>query len=84
MIRFLAYEAYVANSEIMDRDASSTSLMLPTWPVYERGIEALASSTTSINNREASGRKGLTFPDLLIKVGFDSKSPKPYADLWAC
>jgi hypothetical protein len=68
MRRFLAYEAYVAHNDIMDRDALLTSRMIPTWPAYERGVEALAASTTSINNREAESRKGLTFPDLLIKV----------------
>jgi hypothetical protein len=68
MRRFLAYEAYVANNEIMKQDAS-TSRMLPTWPTYEHGVEALAASTTSINHREVNSRKALSFADLLIKVG---------------
>jgi hypothetical protein len=67
MRRFLAYEAYVAHNEIMKQDAN-TSRMLPTWPEYEHGVEALAASTTSINHREVNSRKGLTFSDLLIKV----------------
>jgi hypothetical protein len=68
MGRFLAYEAYVSHNAMMDHDASSTSRIIPTWSAIERGVEALATSTTSINNREANNRKGLTFTDLLIKV----------------
>ncbi|QDS70678.1 hypothetical protein FKW77_001305 [Venturia effusa] len=67
MSRFLAYEAYAANNEVMEEDASSTSRLIPTWPAYERGVEALASSTNSIYHHEARNRKGLTFSDLLIK-----------------
>jgi hypothetical protein len=68
MTRFLAYEAYVANNEVMEEDAFSTSKLIPTWPAYERGVEALASSTNSIYHHEARARKGLTFSDLLIKA----------------
>ncbi|KAE9988827.1 hypothetical protein EG328_007431 [Venturia inaequalis] len=68
MSRFLTYEAYAANNEVMEEDASSTSRLIPTWPAYERGVEALASSTNSIYHHEARNRKGLTFSDLLIKA----------------
>jgi hypothetical protein len=60
----------VANNNIMKQDVNSAFRLLPTWPEYEHGVEALATSTTSINNREASSRKGLTFADLLIKVNY--------------
>ncbi|KAF1988659.1 hypothetical protein K402DRAFT_402830 [Aulographum hederae CBS 113979] len=65
--RFLAYEAFAAHNDILGRDAASTSRMIPMWYSYERGIEALSSSLTSIDHREASSKKGLTLADLLIK-----------------
>ncbi|KAF2401744.1 hypothetical protein EJ06DRAFT_575053 [Trichodelitschia bisporula] len=67
MGRFLTYEAYVAHNELMDRDAASTMKVIPSWRLYERGIEVLATTTASINGREANSHKGLTFADLLIK-----------------
>jgi hypothetical protein len=72
MTRFLTYEAYVANNEVMEEDASSTSRLIPTWAAYERGVEALASSTNSIYHHEARNRKGLTFSDLLIKASLEN------------
>jgi hypothetical protein len=72
MSRFLAYEAYVANNEVMEEDALSTSRLIPTWPAYERGVEALASSLNSIWHHEARNRRGLTFSDLLIKASLEN------------
>lgn len=68
MHRFFAYEEYGAKYEMMVQDMAATSNSIPDWHVYERGIEALANSLTSMNGREAHSRKGLTFGDLLIKV----------------
>lgn len=70
MNRFFAYEEYGAKYEMMVQDMASTYSSIPNWNAYERGIEALANSLTSINGREANSRKGLTFGDLLIKVDF--------------
>ena len=68
MNRFFAYEEYGAKYELMVQDMAATYTTIPNWHAYERGIEALANSLTSINGREAHSRKGLTFGDLLIKV----------------
>lgn len=68
MNRFFAYEEYGAKYEMMAQDMAATYNSIPGWHAYERGIEALANSLTSMNGREAHSRKGLTFNDLLIKV----------------
>ena len=69
MKRFLAYEEYGAKYEMMVQDVASTHKSIPTWHAYERGIEALANSLTSVNKDGSPRRKGLTFEDLIIKVG---------------
>lgn len=69
MKRFLAYEAYVAYHEIIHEEANSTARIVPAWPAYERGVEALSASVNTLEQKEAFGRKGLTFADLGIKVG---------------
>jgi hypothetical protein len=67
MKRFLAYEAFAAQRDAMDRDAVSISKTITDWATFERGLETLSRSTAPIINRDATGRKGLTFSDLLIK-----------------
>lgn len=71
MGRFFIYEEYGANYESMLLDMTSTSKTIPNWHVYERGIEALANSLASADNRAVCSKKGLTFEDLLIKVWHD-------------
>lgn len=68
MRRFLVYEAWAAHSESMHKDVLSTYRSVPAWPAFERGLESLATLETSINSRESNNRKGLTLPDMLIKV----------------
>jgi len=67
MRRFLAYEAYAAQREAMDRDATSTSKAIEEWPAFERGMESLQRCTSSIGHRIASENKALTLSDLLSK-----------------
>jgi hypothetical protein len=71
MKRFLAYEAYVAYHEIVHEEAHSTSRMVPAWPTYERGVEALSAHVNTVEQRELGGRKGMTLSDLGIKVIYD-------------
>ena len=68
MSRFFVYEEYGARYESMLQDMTSTSLAIPNWQAYERGIEALANTLAPAGNREGRNKKGLTFGDLLIKV----------------
>lgn len=68
MYRFFAYEEYGAKYEMMVKDVASTYRTLPQWEVYQKGLEALAASLTSINSQHENFRKGLTVGDLLIKV----------------
>ncbi|KAK5159655.1 hypothetical protein LTR04_004923 [Oleoguttula sp. CCFEE 6159] len=65
--RFFVYQEYSAKYEIMLQDQETTQRALPTWQTYERGIEALSKSLSSVNNREASRKKALAFADLLAK-----------------
>lgn len=74
MTRFFVYEEYGAKYESMLHDMAMTSKQIPTWHAYERGIEALAHSLISSNSYGRTNRKGLTFEDLLIKVGVEAHS----------
>jgi hypothetical protein len=67
MSRFFAYEEYSAKYEMMLKDVASTYKSVSGWSAYEMGLEALATSLASINNRERECRKALTVADLLIK-----------------
>ncbi|KAH0542149.1 hypothetical protein FGG08_003449 [Glutinoglossum americanum] len=83
MKRFFTYEEYGAKYELMLQDVASTYKTVPSWQAYEKGIESLASFLTSINNREAYSKKGLTFSDLLIKpIQRICKYPLLFADLY--
>ncbi|KAF2839300.1 hypothetical protein M501DRAFT_954611 [Patellaria atrata CBS 101060] len=65
--RFFAYEAYGAQYETMLQDLESTHKLIPTWHSYEKGIEALSNSLNPAYIKASSGKRGLTFADLLIK-----------------
>jgi hypothetical protein len=82
MNRFFAYEEYGAKYEMMVHDVAASYKSMPAWRAYEKGIETLAASVTSINNRKAQSHKGLTFGDLLIKpIQRVCKYPLLFADL---
>ena len=82
MRRFSAYEEYGAKYETMVKDAASTFKAMPLWQAYEKGIEALASSITSVNGRAAGDKKALALGDLLIKpIQRVCKYPLLFADL---
>lgn len=68
MKRFQAYEGYVAYHEIIHAEASSAAKFVPSWPTYERGVEALSASVNAVDKKEVFKRKGLTLSDLGIKV----------------
>ena len=69
MRRFFAYEEYGAQYEAMCRDISFTHKVTPALDAYEKGIETLATTIIPMNRRSSGGKKGLTFADMLIKVG---------------
>lgn len=67
MARFFVYEEYSAKYDIMIQEVANSHKMVPEWPSYEAGMEALANSIASLNQRSNAGKKGLTAHDLLIK-----------------
>ncbi|KAF1809617.1 Dbl homology domain-containing protein [Eremomyces bilateralis CBS 781.70] len=82
MHRFFTYEAYASHLDIMNHDVSSTNKSIPGWNSYERGIEVLSISLSSLNHREMGNKKALTFADLLIKpVQRICKYPLFFAEL---
>jgi hypothetical protein len=64
MPRFDAYEEYCAKHEIIMHELQRR---IPAWTEYGMGIESLAKSITSIEQRASEGRKALTVGDLLMK-----------------
>lgn len=68
MNRFFVYEEYGAKYEIMIKEVASAYRTIPQWEVYQKGLEALASSLASINNQQDNAKKSMTIGDLLVKV----------------
>lgn len=82
MARFFVYEEYCAKYEIMVQEVVNSHKMVPQWSAYEVGMEALANSLTSLDQRGNDIRKGLTAADLLIKpVQRICKYPLLFLDL---
>lgn len=54
----------------MIKDVASAYRTMPQWEAYQKGLEALASSLSSVNLNAQIGnsRKALTVGDLLVKV----------------
>ncbi|KUJ22716.1 Dbl homology domain-containing protein [Mollisia scopiformis] len=67
MNRFFIYEEYGAKYEIMLKDLANAYKTIPQWEIFQRGLEALASSLASINSQQENARKALTIGDLLVK-----------------
>jgi hypothetical protein len=79
MPRFDAYEEYCAKHEIMMRELQRR---IPAWTEYGMGIESLAKSVTSIEQRASEGHKALTVGDLLMKpIQRVCKYPLLFAEL---
>ena len=82
MPRFLVYEEYCSNHEIMLRELGVTQRSLPYWQVFETGVEALTRSLRAIDQRRGNSRRALTVGDLLIApVQKVTKYPLLFADL---
>ncbi|CAG8976616.1 hypothetical protein HYALB_00002132 [Hymenoscyphus albidus] len=82
MSRFFIYEEYGAKYEMMIKDVASTYRSIPHWEVYQKGLEALASSLASINNQQNGSKKSLTIGDLLVKpIQRVCKYPLLFAEL---
>jgi hypothetical protein len=72
MNRFFVYEEYGAKYELLMKDVSMTYRTMPQWEVFQKGIEALASSVASINSQNHNSKKALSIGDLLVKVSVSS------------
>ncbi|KAH8657466.1 hypothetical protein BGZ60DRAFT_493684 [Tricladium varicosporioides] len=82
MSRFFVYEEYGAKYEMMIKDIASTYRTIPQWDIYQKGLEALASSVASINSQQNGLKKSLTIGDLLVKpIQRVCKYPLLFAEL---
>lgn len=66
--RFVAYEEYGANYELVQRDVDETQRATASWPDYDKAIEALSAHINPVRTRETNRKKAMTVKDLLIKV----------------
>lgn len=81
--RFLIYEEYCAKYDIMVQELAHSHKTIPQWSSYDVGMEALANSIASLDQRGKDSRKGLTAADLLIKpIQRVSKYPLMFQDLY--
>lgn len=74
MSRFFIYEEYGAKYEMMIKDVASAYRTIPQWEMYQKGLEALASSLASINSQQDNLKKAMTIGDLLVKVTYPLSS----------
>jgi RhoGEF domain len=66
----------------MVQEVVDSHKIIPQWSSYEAGMEALANSIVSLNQRGNDNRKGLTAGDLLIKpIQRICKYPMLFLDL---
>ncbi|KAL2154837.1 hypothetical protein VTH82DRAFT_3513 [Thermothelomyces myriococcoides] len=66
--RFFIYEEYGAKYELLIRDVAAAQRTYPGWASYQKGLEILASSLNSSNDRDGrQSRRALTIDDLLVK-----------------
>lgn len=77
MPRFILYEEYGANYELVQRDIDETQRAIATWSDFDKAIEALSAHINPVKSREANRKKAMTVKDLLIKV-----SLKMYKKAW--
>lgn len=83
MARFFVYEEYSSNNEIMLRELVAFQRSIPSWPLYETGIEALSRSIRAIDQKVNGNRRALTVSDLLVApIQRLTKYPLLFADLY--
>jgi len=71
MNRFFIYEEYGAKYELMIKDVASAHRTMPRWQSYQKGLEVLAASVSSMDSQDGDhSKKSLTIGDLLVKVCF--------------
>jgi hypothetical protein len=70
MSRFFIYEEYGAKYEMMIKEVASAYRTMPQWETYQKGLEALASSLSSMNGQQDNPKKAMTIGDLLVKVRY--------------
>lgn len=68
MNRFFIYKEYGAKYEMMIKDVALTHRTMPEWNMYQKGLEALASTFVSAKINESDSKKSFTIGDLLVKV----------------
>lgn len=68
MSRFFIYKEYGAKYDMMTADIGSASSSMPDWELYQKGLEALASTVGPTKSNADTLKKSLTLSDLLMKV----------------
>lgn len=71
MRRFILYEEYGANYQLVQRDIDETQRAIATWADFDKAIEALSAHINPVKSREANRKKAMTVKDLLIKVSLN-------------
>lgn len=72
--RFLAYEEYGANYDLVQKDIEETQRATAMWADFDKAIEALSVHVNPVRSREANRKRAMTVKDLLIKVRLSSHS----------
>jgi hypothetical protein len=67
---FFVYEEYAATYTVMLTHLSTSTVKIPHWQSVERGLEMLVNTMAPPTEDCPTGKKSLTYGDLLIKVCF--------------
>ena len=78
---FYLYIEYAANYKSVSHKLTMASRSLPTWEIYERGVEGLMNSIFPSKDPERLPQKSLSFEDLLIKVVINHQVPVLFVSL---
>jgi hypothetical protein len=82
MNRFFIYKEYGAKYEMMMNDIATAQRTMPEWDSYQKGLETLASTISTVRSKEAISKKALTIGDLLVKpIQRICKYPLLFAEL---
>ncbi|GFF78750.1 Rho guanyl nucleotide exchange factor, putative [Aspergillus lentulus] len=65
---FKLYEDFCSNFELLLQDVSLLRGSIPNWETFEGGIESLAKSVTSLENKLLTDNRSMSLSDLVVKV----------------
>ncbi|KAL5355122.1 hypothetical protein BJX96DRAFT_161547 [Aspergillus floccosus] len=71
---FKLYEQFYCNYDQLTEDLDMLRQLVPDWPVFNQGVEALSKAVASIETKALTENKAMSLNDMIIKSGFGGSS----------